>query len=165
MIFTVVFSDTHLTTFLASSWPELACSLSAHPWLVSRTVSVPWSGSSWNTHSHTHTNTHTPSATHLNFYRDSKKNKIPMRARCSHRLKQSWVIKRNPSLPSTTPGAPLCLCRGCSPDGTVNIQPFIAECVHQLCRYTGKGKCVGIRALVSQNSSLLLLSLSCIWWC
>lgn len=34
--------ETQLTTFLTSTWPELACSLSAHPWLVSCTVSVPW---------------------------------------------------------------------------------------------------------------------------
>lgn len=35
---------TQLTTSLTSSWPELACSLSAQPWLVSCSVSVPWSG-------------------------------------------------------------------------------------------------------------------------
>lgn len=118
--------ETQLTTFLTSTWPKLACSLSAHLWLVSCTVSVPWSGPP-RTHRH-HFVLYCPSLFHRlsGDWTTVKKRKITKECCCCrHRLSSTEirVIKRNAegtvwqpppyllTLPST-PGALLCLCRG-----------------------------------------------------
>lgn len=93
--------ETQLTNFLTSTWPELACSLSAHSWLVSCTVSVPWCGPSLSTHRH-HFVLYSPSLCYglsgdWATVKTKGKKTLKMNGSCGCRLSSTEirVIKRN----------------------------------------------------------------------
>lgn len=113
------------------------------PWLVSCTVSVPWAGPPrahrW------HFVLYSPSAgsrlsgdwAAVKTGKKPDKTERAVAADAGQAVQRS-VIKRKAAEPPHPRSASLSLQGPHSPDETVNIQPFNAECFHQLCRYTGK---------------------------